>query len=118
LLDPALQVALDWREQSQPNAAWAERFHPEFETALAYLDESRSAREERIAAAEKQRHDDVAHDKQELEQTKLSLAQQIRAARRLRWLLVVLAVILLLALSTAGYFGFKLLTHLLGERAS
>ena len=32
--------------------------------------------------------------------------------------LVVLAVILLLALSTAGYFGFKLLTHLLGERAS
>lgn len=118
LLDPALQVALDWREQSQPNAAWAERFHPEFKTAMAYLDESRSAREERINAAAQQHHDQEEHDKQELEQTKLSLAQQIRAARRLRWLLVVLAAILLLALSAAGYFGFKLLTHLLGERVS
>jgi hypothetical protein len=98
--------------------AWAERFHPEFETAMAYLDQSRSARDERIAAAEQQHHDEEENERQELEQTKLSLAQQTRAARRLRWLLVVLAVILLLALSTAGYLGFKLLTHLLGEKAS
>ncbi len=47
LLDPALQVALDWRDQSQPNAVRAERFHPEFKTAMAYLDESRNAREDK-----------------------------------------------------------------------
>lgn len=77
-----------------------------------------ATREERIKSEAQQHHDKDEHNKQELEQTRLSLAQQIRAARRLRWLLVVLAAILLLALSAAGYFGFKLLTHLLRERAS
>ena len=53
--DPALSFALDWREKSHPNAAWGERYHPEFETAMTYLDQSRNAREERIAAEEKRR---------------------------------------------------------------
>src|SRR5262249_6691531 len=35
--DPALSFALDWREKSHPNAAWGERYHPEFETAMTYL---------------------------------------------------------------------------------
>lgn len=45
LKDPALNVALDWREKSHPNAAWARRYHPEFETAMSYLDGSVAARD-------------------------------------------------------------------------
>jgi hypothetical protein len=45
LMDPALQVALDWREKNRPNAVWARRYHPEFETAMSFLDQSLAARD-------------------------------------------------------------------------
>lgn len=49
--DPALQVALDWRERNQPNAAWAAQYDPRFEQAMQYLDASRDAREQELVAA-------------------------------------------------------------------
>jgi tetratricopeptide (TPR) repeat protein len=101
--DPALQFALDWREKSHPNEAWGERYHPEYQTAMVYLEQSRIARAERIAAEEARRNEEIARDKRELEQTKLFVAQQARAARRMRWLIILLCVILLLALATAAY---------------
>ena len=60
LVDPALQGALDWREKTRPNAVWARRYHPEFETALSFLDQSVAARDAETqrarAAAEKRSH--------------------------------------------------------------
>jgi len=101
--EPALSFALDWREKSHPNAAWGERYNPEFETAMTYLDQSRIAKEQRIAADETRRQEEIERDKRELEQTKLFVAQQARAARRMRLLLVALCVILLLSLATAAF---------------
>src|SRR5215213_400854 len=101
--DPALAFALDWRDKSQPNAAWGERYHPEFDTAMEYLERSRIAREERIAAEQKRREEEIERDKRELEQTKLFVAHQARAARRMRVLLVALCAILLLAMATAAF---------------
>lgn len=97
--NPSLQSALDWSEKYHLNAAWADRYHLEFEVAMTYLEQSRIARDERIAAEEKQRTEEIAGDKRELERTKLFAAQQARAARRMRWLIVALWVILLLALA-------------------
>ncbi|HEX6718813.1 MAG TPA: tetratricopeptide repeat protein [Pyrinomonadaceae bacterium] len=94
--EPALSFVLDWREKSQPNAAWGQRYHPEFETAMAYLEQSHIANEKKIAE-EKER------DRRELEQAKLFAAQQARAARRMRAMIFALCVILLLALATAAY---------------
>ena len=99
--DPSLQSALDWREESQPNAVWAVRYHPEFEAAMAYLEQSRIAREERIAIGEKLRNEEIEREKRELEQTRLFVAQQARAGRRMRWLIIALCVILLIALAIA-----------------
>ena len=48
--DRALQFALEWRERAQPNAAWAARYAPDFERAMAFLDASCRAREARLAA--------------------------------------------------------------------
>ena len=45
--DPDLAHALQWREREQPSAAWAERYHPGFAPAMAFLDESRRARDAR-----------------------------------------------------------------------
>lgn len=101
--DPALSFALDWRDKSHPNAAWGERYHPGFETAMTYLEQSRIAHEERIAAEQKRREEEIERDKRELEQTKLFVAQQARAARRMRVLLVALCAILLLAFATAAF---------------
>ncbi len=101
--EPALSFALDWRDKSHPTAAWGERYHPEFETAMTYLEQSRIAREERLAAEEKHRQEQIERDKRELEQTKLFVAQQARAARRMRLLIAALCVILLLSVATAGF---------------
>jgi hypothetical protein len=53
--DPDLQIALTWREKNLPNAVWAERYHPEFKTAMDFLDESREAVTEKTQNEEKQR---------------------------------------------------------------
>ena len=36
----ALEVALEWRDDHAPNPAWARRYHPEFNKAIAFLDDS------------------------------------------------------------------------------
>ena len=103
LQDPFLQIALVWHEQSKPRAAWANRYHPDFETAITYLDHSRNAAEARTAAEEMRRNEEIERDRRELEQTKAFVAQQARSARRMRWLIVALCLILLMAIGTAAY---------------
>jgi hypothetical protein len=48
--NPDLQIALDWREKVKPNKAWADRYHPEFDAAMAFLDNSRRSNRLRLAA--------------------------------------------------------------------
>ena len=43
--DPDLGVALAWRKESNPNEVWAKRYHPEFQLAMNFLDESVNARD-------------------------------------------------------------------------
>jgi hypothetical protein len=102
LQDPGLQIALDWRQKANPNAAWARRYHPEFDEALRYLDDSRAARDAAVAERERQREEQIARERRELEQAQLYAEQQRRAARRLRWLSVGMAVMFILALATAA----------------
>jgi tetratricopeptide (TPR) repeat protein len=103
LQEPGLSFALDWRDKSHPTKAWGERYNPEFDMAMTYLEQSRLAREERLAAEEKKRQEEIERDKRELEQTKLFVAQQARAARRMRASLFALCVILILAVATAAF---------------
>lgn len=42
--NPDLEIALDWRSLAKPNAAWAARYSPEFETATDFLDKSKRFR--------------------------------------------------------------------------
>jgi hypothetical protein len=50
LRDPELRLALDWREKTKPNAAWASLYSGDFEATMRFLSES-----EREAATEKRR---------------------------------------------------------------
>jgi hypothetical protein len=101
LIDPALQIALDWREQSRPNAAWANRYDPEFETAIQFLEASREHRDAELAEEERQRQEKIERDRRELEQAQLFAEQQARSATRLRRMMVVMAVTALIALVAA-----------------
>jgi len=53
LRDPALQITHDWRERQKPNATWAHSYHPDFTTAVEFLDRSLAERE--ADAREKER---------------------------------------------------------------
>jgi WD40 repeat protein len=82
LRDPALQIALDWREQNSPNEAWARRYHPGFDQAMNFLQRSQAARETELLETENQRRKEL---------------------RRTRLFAVVLAVAALFSLGLAGY---------------
>jgi tetratricopeptide (TPR) repeat protein len=103
LQDPGLQIALDWREKSRPNAAWGRRYHPEFDAAVAYLEESRAARDAAAEERERRQQEELERERRERAQAEAFAAAQARAARRLRALMVALVVILLLALGTAAF---------------
>jgi WD40 repeat protein len=44
--EPELSITLAWRDREMPNAAWAERYDPELDRTLAFLEMSERARDE------------------------------------------------------------------------
>jgi len=100
--DPELGIALSWLDQQQPNAAWAERYHPGFAPAIAFLKESREAAEaaEHEKEAARQRELEKARELAEAqrlraEEQSLRAEEQKRAAGRLKVLLAGITVIML-----------------------
>ncbi len=45
LRDPQLQSTVDWRNRNHPNEAWASRYHPGFQVAVRFLNDSIALRE-------------------------------------------------------------------------
>ena len=93
--DPDLQLALDWRAQAQPNAAWAARLAPGFEAAMGFLDQSLADRDaERQRDAEQARQ--AQHDQKARTRAEAQAEVQGSYARRMRlwaWLSTSLAVV-------------------------
>ncbi|MGR9106411.1 MAG: nSTAND1 domain-containing NTPase, partial [Gammaproteobacteria bacterium] len=112
LTDPALYSALEWREREQPNAAWARRYHPDFEQSIGFLEESdRAFKAEQAAREERARREEVAR-RRELEQArelasarKAMVDAQSKAARNSRRFAVVFFV-LFVAAAVSGIFGW------------
>ncbi len=100
--DPALQIAIDWQQQSKPSAAWAERYHPEFAEAMAYLDQSTHARDAANAERELQRTAELERERHDREVAERFAQQQRRVAQRLRRFTFALVLISLFALVAAG----------------
>ncbi|HEV7746981.1 MAG TPA: hypothetical protein VGO56_18430 [Pyrinomonadaceae bacterium] len=100
--DVTLQWVFKWRDRYAPTRAWAVRYHPEFEEALRYLDESSVARDAAVAERERQREEQIARERRELEQAQLYAEQQHRAAQRMRRFTFALVLISLIAFLGAG----------------
>ncbi len=57
--DPELSLALKWREENKPNAAWAARYDPSFERANLFLDASKKQQDLEIKEKEKQQKAEI-----------------------------------------------------------
>jgi conflict system STAND superfamily ATPase/WD40 domain-containing protein len=62
--DPELQLGVNWREASQPTAAWARRYDPQFDRAIAFLTESQTARDAEIAEKERRQRLELRRSRQ------------------------------------------------------
>ena len=81
---PDLDLALKWRQEENPNPAWAERYGGEFDTAIAFLEQSQAA------AMEEERQKNEAKE------------QKAKSART-RWLLKWAVVMLCIVLAFSGW---------------
>src|SRR5262245_26030732 len=78
--DPALQLALDWRDKEKPMPAWAARYHEGFEHAIGFLEASVALRDQeaRETAARLQEKEDQRQ--RALEQAQALAEEQKRRA--------------------------------------
>jgi hypothetical protein len=95
--DPELGIALAWQESQQPNAAWAERYHPGFAAAMAFLARSQEANSLNEQAREAARQRELEQAQQLAEAQRLRLEQQQRSAGKLRKMIAGLAAVAVFA---------------------
>ena len=103
--DPELGIALAWRNEAHPNAAWADQYGGGFDRAMAYLERSRteSEREEREREAARQR--ELEQAKAIAENQRLRAEEKSRSARRMRWLMRVAMAVAVVAIIASIYAG-------------
>jgi WD40 repeat protein/Flp pilus assembly protein TadD len=95
--DPELGIALAWQQTKRPNAAWAERYRPGFDLAMAFLVESQRASVVEEQALEAARQRELAQAQELAEVQQLRLEQQQHAAGKLRKLIAGVAGVALIA---------------------
>jgi WD40 repeat protein len=95
--DPELGIALAWQVSQQPNAAWAERYRPGFEAAMAFLTASQEASVAEEQAREAARQRELEQARQLAEAQQLRLEQQQRSAGKLRKMIAGLAAVAVIA---------------------
>jgi hypothetical protein len=64
MTDPELSLMLEWQRKWRPNAAWAERYRPGFDSAIAFLDESRQARDAALQAEQARQRRELRRTRQ------------------------------------------------------
>lgn len=108
--DPALQLALDWWEERQPNEAWARRYHKRAGTNEEFLKKSAeefALTEKFLRDSERKRLADTEAEerarRQELEQARAVAEQRRQYNSRLKLAMAALALLLLLAAGAAAY---------------
>jgi WD40 repeat protein len=104
--DPDLQIALAWRDQQLPTAAWADRYHTGFSASLAFLNASSEASHAEEAAKEAARQRELNQAKALADAERRRAEDEALHAERLRWLVRGLGLALLLAI-IATFFAIR-----------
>ena len=96
--DPDLQIALSWRDESQPTEAWGGRYHPEYDQAIRFLDESAEAKQRIEKEKEKARQRELEQAKRLAKAEKERAEEQTRSAGKLKKLAAVVGLAAVLAM--------------------
>ena len=87
--DPELQLDLDWRNRQQPNEACAVRYHPGYNVAIQFLEESledgtkkKRTREDARREAEQIRQRELERARELAEERAQRIAEQEQVARK------------------------------------
>lgn len=86
-----------WRNRYTPNRAWGLRYHPAYDDAISFLEESRAAREAEAQERQRQRREAVERERRERELAERHAAESARHARRLRVLVAAMGVLFAVA---------------------
>ncbi len=84
--DPELQLGLNWKAKAHPDAAWASRYSHDYHYAMRFLEESRQARDERLA---------IEREKAE---------REVKRARRIAFASILGLIFFLMIALVSGYF--------------
>jgi hypothetical protein len=95
--DVTLGWVMRWRNRYTPNRAWGVRYHPAYDDAISFLEESKAARESEAAERDRQRRETVERERREREQAERHAEEAARHARRLRALLAAMGVLFVAA---------------------
>ncbi|MGD8931043.1 MAG: WD40 repeat domain-containing protein, partial [Chromatiales bacterium] len=101
LQNPALRLALDWRQRYRPNQAWANRYDRRFADAMRFLDESEAAHHKAEAEKEAVRQRELQQARALAAEQERRYQEQRRATQRLRRLALALLVVFALAVFAA-----------------
>ena len=91
--DPDLQTALNWRERSEPNERWARRYHPEFDSAIDFLEKSKKQQHEETAEREREQRERIEQAEALAEARRRQLEAEVKSASRLRRLAAAVVVL-------------------------
>jgi WD40 repeat protein len=100
LRDPELTIFGNWQQKQMPNAAWAERYAPGFDEALAFLRFSKNEHEAELAEKERRREEESRRELEEANRARVAAEDRQRLQHR--WLMGMGAVCLV-AVGSAAY---------------
>jgi WD40 repeat protein len=103
--DPDLQLALSWRNETDPNPAWAALYGGRFTEAMEFLEASRLDQEAEQKALEAARQHELEQARALAEAQRERAEQQARASHRLRWMVRGLGVLVLVAIALSVFAG-------------
>jgi WD40 repeat protein len=98
--DPELMMALKWRENNKPNAAWAKRYHPSFEQTIEFLEASKKQQEHEIEEKEKQREREI-RDREKIKELEIKRREEQIRRKRTRIFATIISVISIIAIALA-----------------
>ncbi|HKP85361.1 MAG TPA: hypothetical protein VJZ26_04645 [Blastocatellia bacterium] len=80
--DPQLAFALKWRGDNRPNKAWGERYYPNFDAAMRFLDKSSASQEQELAREEQQKKRELERERELREKAQFLAESKQREAEK------------------------------------
>lgn len=97
---PELMLALKWREENKPNAAWAKRYDPEFHRAIRFLEAGKKQHDREIEEKEKRKRREI-EDREKIRELEIKREEERIRRTRTRIFATIISVITIITVVLA-----------------